>query len=166
MSSSNTQEVNGHSQSQVVQEVSENMTTSTENLDAQETEQDASVALTTSGSALGSRPVTPNDMDIAGTMTFSGVRPIMASTLEVWGTMMGGRPIEASHLAVVDTDTIPGHRPIFASDLAVIEADTLPGHRPIAASPAYLMQSSTLPGGRPIASNQIDDPISLMGYID
>lgn len=166
MSSSNTQEANGHSQNQAVQETSDNMTTSTENLDAQDNTQNSSVVLTQSGGPLGSRPVSPNDVDIAGTMVFSGVRPIMASTIEVAGTLIGGRPIEASHLAIIDTDTIPGHRPVFASELAVIEADTLPNHRPIAASPGYLMQASTLPGGRPVASNEIDDPTSLMGYID
>lgn len=132
---------------------------------AKKTESSA-IELTHGGAVFGNRPVGDSEIEISGTMTFSGVRPIEASHLDVYSTLMGGRPIEASHLAVVDTDTMPGHRPIFASGMAVVDADSLPGHRPIAASPAYLMQGSELPNNRPIASNDADSSGKLMGYLD
>lgn len=157
------QEVNGRAEQETTQEGTEEMTTATEENTAP---QDSAIQLSKTGSALGKRPVSQSEFDVAGTMVFSGIRPIEADHMEVYGTLIGGRPIEASHLDVVDTDSLPGHRPVFSSDLAVIEADTLPEHRPIAASPAFLMESSTLPGGRPIASNNIDDPKALMGYLD
>lgn len=80
--------------------------------------------------------------------------------------VFGIRPIEPSNLEVIDTDRIPGHRPIFASHLHVIDTDSLPGHRPIVASDPALMHGSMLPGYRPIAANQVDDPQTLMGYLD
>ena len=115
---------------------------------------------------LAVRPVDSSGIEIVESMMISGERPIAASHLDIYGTILNNRPIESTHLKVVDTDTIPGHRPIFASELHVLDIDTLPGHRPIVASDPHLMESSMLPGGRPIASNDTDDATGLMGYLD
>lgn len=80
--------------------------------------------------------------------------------------VLGIRPIEPSHLEVVNTDTIPGHRPIFASHLQVVDSELLPGHRPIVASDPELLNAQMLMPNRPIASNEIDDPLTLMDFLD
>lgn len=105
------------------------------------------------------------EMQVAESFSAAGLRPIAADTLEVFGTILNDRPIEASHLRVVEY-AFPGHRPIFASDIVVREDISLPGGRPIIASPSNLLNAPLLIGGRPIASNEIDDSASLMGYID
>lgn len=134
---------------------------------AEQSNETGAIELSHGSAVLGNRPIGDDEFAISGTMTFSGVRPIEVTSLEVYDTMMGGRPIEASHLAVVDTETMPGHRPIFASTLAVVDADSLPGHRPIAASPDYLMHGSeSLPNNRPIATNAPDAGGALMGFLD
>jgi hypothetical protein len=80
--------------------------------------------------------------------------------------VLGIRPIEPSHLEVLDITTIPGHRPIFASHLQVVNSDLLPGHRPIMASDPELLNAPMLMMNRPIASNEVDDPETLMGFLD
>jgi len=117
--------------------------------------------------ALAGRPVGNDDsVEIVDTMSFSGIRPIGASHLDIYDTMMGGRPIEANHLAIAHTDTLPGHRPVFTNELAVTDDDTLPEHRPIVSSPGELMEGSSLPNNRPVARNDIFDAEGLMGYLD
>ncbi|MGB3613081.1 MAG: hypothetical protein WBA10_04745 [Elainellaceae cyanobacterium] len=117
--------------------------------------------------ALAGRPIGHDDnVEIVDTMSFSGIRPIGASHLDIYDTMMGGRPIEANHLAIVHSDTLPGHRPVFANQLSVIDDDTLPEHRPIMSSPGELMEGSSLPNNRPIARNDIFDVEGIMGYLD
>lgn len=114
---------------------------------------------------VSNRPVMPSDIEVAETITVAGVRPIAASHLHLAGSFLNGRPIESSALKV--QATLPGDRPIFMSDFKEVEGGALlPGHRPIMASDPKLLHGSALPGGRPIASNEIDDPIALMGYLD
>lgn len=79
--------------------------------------------------------------------------------------LLGNRPIEPSNLKVMDNTSV-GNRPIFASELQVVNSDLLPGHRPIMASKTDLLNADMLLGNRPIASNEVDDPLTLMGYID
>lgn len=76
------------------------------------------------------------------------------------------RPITASQITIVDTMNIMGARPISANTFTVAHNDTLPGHRPVATSALMKADTSRLPGHRPIASNEIDDPLSLMGFLD
>lgn len=115
---------------------------------------------------LTSLPVMSDDIEIMGTMTIAGVRPVAASHLDLVGSFSNGRPISASHLKV--ERMLPGNRPIFASELTFVEEVDYLGYRPILASSPALMQSSTLPGNRPIASNNVidPDPTALMGYLD
>jgi hypothetical protein len=103
---------------------------------------------------------------VAENFSAAGLRPIAASSMQIYGTILNNRPIMASNLRVIDSVTLADHRPIFASELMVREDLTLPGGRPVFASDPKLLEASLLPGGRPIASNEIDDSETLMGYID
>jgi hypothetical protein len=40
------------------------------------------------------------------------------------------------------------------------------GHRPIAASHLQISETYAVMGNRPVASNEIDDPTTLMGFLD
>ncbi|HIK16081.1 MAG TPA: hypothetical protein IGS53_12460 [Leptolyngbyaceae cyanobacterium M33_DOE_097] len=117
-------------------------------------------------SMIMNRPVMPSELEVTSTMTVAGVRPVIASHLDLVGSFLNGRPISASHLVV--KELLPGGRPVFASELVLADDGMLPGNRPIMASDPLLMHSSTLPGNRPIAPNDIDDPepSALMGYLD
>jgi hypothetical protein len=85
--------------------------------------------------------------------------------LEIVGTILNNRPIEASHIRVLE-HSLPGHRPIFASDIIVRDDLTLPGGRPIIASDSRLLEASHIIGGRPIASNDLGENANLMGFLD
>lgn len=83
------------------------------------------------------------------------------------GGIPGKRPVEASHLQIVSTySTVGGTRPVVKSDLQIKGMLTVSGHRPIALSHLKISETYTVMGNRPVASNEIDDPISLMGFID
>lgn len=115
--------------------------------------------------SIWNRPVAPSQIEVVESITVAGVRPIAASHLDIYGTILNGRPIMASHIHVSEL-TVPGQRPIFASDLEIRDDLSLPGGRPVFASDAALMHATLLPGGRPIASNEIDDSETLMGFLD
>jgi hypothetical protein len=77
------------------------------------------------------------------------------------------RPIEASHLKVVSTyTTVGGVRPITASGMQTSGTLTISGNRPIALSHLKISETYSVMGNRPVASNEIDDPTTLMGYLD
>lgn len=114
--------------------------------------------------SIWNRPVMPSDIEVVGEIQSSGIRPIEASHLAVFGTILNGRPILSSNLKVAEM--LPGNRPIFFSDFQSVSALTLSGDRPVMASAAGLMTAEKLPGDRPIFSNDIDNPLELMGYID
>jgi hypothetical protein len=40
------------------------------------------------------------------------------------------------------------------------------GNRPIALSHLHISETYTVMGNRPVASNEIDDPETLMGFLD
>lgn len=78
-----------------------------------------------------------------------------------------GRPVEPSHLQVVDTySSVGSNRPIVKSNLEINNTLTVSGNRPIAVSHLHISESYSVMGNRPVASNQIDDPTALMGYLD
>ncbi|WP_013323236.1 hypothetical protein [Gloeothece verrucosa] len=82
-------------------------------------------------------------------------------------TLPGGRPIEASHLKVVSTyNSVGAARPVVASGMEIKGTLTISGDRPIAASHLVISETYTVMGNRPVASNEIDDPASLMGFLD
>jgi hypothetical protein len=109
------------------------------------------------------RPVMPSDIEVVSTMTVAGDRPVVASHLELFGSFLNGRPIESSSVKVFE---MLGDRPVFESGFQIVDDGGLPGGRPIMASRPELLEASVLPGGRPIASNDIDDPVTLMGFLD
>jgi hypothetical protein len=78
---------------------------------------------------------------------------------------MGNRPIEPSNLHIFGMTAV-GNRPVFSSEMEIVSSDLLPGHRPIVASSADLLNAHMVLGNRPIASNELDDPLTLMGYLD
>lgn len=79
----------------------------------------------------------------------------------------GNRPVEASHLKVVSTYTsVGGLRPIVASGLEISDTLAVSGNRPIALSHLEISEIYSVMGNRPVASNDIDDPETLMGYLD
>ncbi|MBW4514929.1 MAG: hypothetical protein KME11_06860 [Timaviella obliquedivisa GSE-PSE-MK23-08B] len=114
---------------------------------------------------IAERPVGADTFEIAETYSEAGIRPIGVSHLEVFGTILNGRPITASHLHVMDY-ALPGHRPVFADAMTFRDDLTLPGGRPVVTSSPKLLEASMLPGGRPIASNDVDDSETLMGFLD
>jgi hypothetical protein len=77
------------------------------------------------------------------------------------------RPIEAGHLKVVSTyTTVGGERPVTASGMEVSGTLTVSGNRPIAVSHLKISETYSVMGNRPVASNEIDDPETLMGFLD
>lgn len=77
------------------------------------------------------------------------------------------RPVEASNLTVVETfRAVGGERPVFRSQLQTVDNFYSSGMRPIGASTLKVSETYTVMGNRPVASNEIDDPSTLMGYID
>jgi hypothetical protein len=79
----------------------------------------------------------------------------------------GNRPIEPSHLQISSTYTTVGSlRPIIKSGLDIKGMLTLSGSRPIVSSNLKISQEYKVMGNRPVASNQIDDVLLLMGYLD
>jgi hypothetical protein len=77
------------------------------------------------------------------------------------------RPIEPSHLQIVSTyDSVGSHRPVTKGTVDFNSSLAISGNRPIAVSTLKISESYNVMGDRPVASNEIDDPSTLMGYID
>ncbi|MBD2654098.1 MULTISPECIES: hypothetical protein [Synechocystis] len=96
------------------------------------------------------------------------VKPKHIGGLDLLPTPKGmptNRPIEASKIHVVSTyGSMGATRPVGASTMEVSSTMTVSGNRPIALS--HLHISEITAGNRPVASNEIDDPNTLMGYLD
>lgn len=96
------------------------------------------------------------------------VKPKHIGGLDLLPTPKGmptNRPIEASKIHVVSTyGSMGATRPVGASTMEVSSTMTVSGNRPIALS--HLHISEITAGNRPVASNDIDDPNTLMGYLD
>lgn len=92
--------------------------------------------------------------------------PPLKLQLQQHTKLPGQRPVEASHLRVVETySSVGSERPIVSSTMEVAGMLTISGKRPIAAS--HLQVSDTyIMGNRPVAPNDVDDPAGLMGYLD
>lgn len=79
----------------------------------------------------------------------------------------GNRPIEARHLNVVSTySSVGGERPVVSSGMDIIGTMAISGIRPIAASHLHISETYAVMGNRPVASNEVDDPTTLMGFLD
>ena len=87
--------------------------------------------------------------------------------IEHTGLLPGDRPIEAGHLDIVSTYTsVGGQRPVVSSGMEVVGTLTISGSRPISSSGLEVSEVYAVMGNRPVASNEIDDPATLMGYLD
>ncbi len=79
----------------------------------------------------------------------------------------GNRPIEPKHLQVVDTyNSVGSIRPISKSHLDVTSTLTISGTRPVTSSHLDISKDFKIMANRPVASNVIDDPATLMGFLD
>lgn len=79
----------------------------------------------------------------------------------------GNRPIEASHLRVVNTySAVGGTRPVISSGMEVSGTLAISGNRPIAVSHLNISETYSVMGNRPVAPNEVDDPETLMGFLD
>lgn len=77
------------------------------------------------------------------------------------------RPIEPSHLQIVDTySSVGSSRPIAKSTMKIDHSLTVSGTRPISVSTLKISETYSVMGNRPVASNETDDPTALMGYLD
>ena len=106
---------------------------------------------TQSGKEESTENTAPTQIQGASTALGMPNRPIEHSDLEVTGTLMGNRPI-------VKADS--------AMSVSLIQSEEVTGamaNRPVAATH---LQITAMVMNRPIASNQIDDPNTLMGYLD
>ena len=75
------------------------------------------------------------------------------------------RPIEPSHIEIVDTySSVGSNRPVSKSSINFSSSMIISGNRPIAASTLKISESYM--GNRPVASNESDDTAALMGYLD
>ena len=82
-------------------------------------------------------------------------------------TLPNNRPIEASHLTIVRSYRSGGtERPVTAGNFSIGHSITVSGIRPIALSTLKISETYSVMGNRPVASNEIDNPIILMGYLD
>ncbi|NCO74680.1 MAG: hypothetical protein GW795_13235 [Cyanobacteria bacterium] len=86
---------------------------------------------------------------------------------EKYPLMLGKRPIEPNHLQIVNTFSSVGSlRPVTKSGLDIKGMMTVSGSRPITASHLKISEEFKVMGNRPVASNNIDDNLLLMGYLD
>ncbi len=93
--------------------------------------------------------------------------PTGAIELSPKTTLVGNRPVEASHLELSDHFASGGHmRPVMKSHLNIVATMSSSGIRPITASTLEISETYRVMGNRPVASNEIDDPTTLMGYLD
>lgn len=105
-------------------------------------------------------------------------RPVISSGVQIVATFTDGgiRPIGASDSHLIESDYHYGNRPIAANypevtSLVHLEDAPLFYGRPVAANYPDVahrvnLESAEIFYNRPIASNDIDDPITLMGYLD
>ncbi|MDJ0532551.1 MAG: hypothetical protein QNJ70_08645 [Xenococcaceae cyanobacterium MO_207.B15] len=77
------------------------------------------------------------------------------------------RPVEPSHLQIVSTySSVGSARPVTKGDIKISNTMVISGNRPIALSNLQISETYVVMGNRPVASNEIDDPSTLMGYLD
>lgn len=97
----------------------------------------------------------------------NAARPGLQLKLSTEHQLPGNRPVEANHLQIFKTFSSMGaERPITKSTLNTTGEIILSGSRPISAKTLQISETYSVMGNRPVASNQIDNPTTLMGYID
>lgn len=113
-------------------------------------------------------PETPQNVSIEHykPSPLHGSHPIAEEKTEMSDivAMEENRPVGASHLEIRHTISESGIRPVGASDIMFHHTISESGNRPIADSELEI--TGTLSKNRPIASNNLDNPQTLMGYLD
>jgi hypothetical protein len=127
----------------------------TDNQDQEKTDKGTAMSKTTqagqSGKGESAENTAPTQIQVAGTAPGMPNRPIEHSDLEITGTIMGKRPI-------VKADSVMSVSLVHSSEIRGAMAN-----RPVAVTN---LQITSMLMNRPVASNQIDDPNTLMGFLD
>ncbi len=108
------------------------------------------------------------DHDNAGSLVASDSGTREAVSLDVYqpAPLPQNRPIERSHLKVVETYNTMGLRPVVSSGLEISSSMVVSGNRPIVKSHLVISETYSVMGNRPVAANEIDDIGELIGYLD
>ena len=94
-------------------------------------------------------------------------REALALSVKQSTLLPSNRPVEPSHLEIVSTySSVGAARPVVKSGMKISNTLAVSGSRPIAVSTLKVSETYTVMGNRPVAPNDIDDPTTLMGYID
>lgn len=89
----------------------------------------------------------------------------LALSVQPKTTLPQNRPIEPSHLEIVDTySSVGSNRPVTKGTIDFASSMVISGNRPIAASTLKISESYM--GNRPVASNEADDTATLLEYLD
>lgn len=110
---------------------------------------------------------TKNQTDTKAKSTEAKEEKSLALSVQSKSLLPQNRPIEPSHLEIVDTySSVGSNRPVSKGTVKFISSIVISGNRPIAASTLKISESYGVMGNRPVASNESDDTASLMGYLD
>ena len=102
----------------------------------------------------------------AGSAKKEGEEQSLALSTQPRTLLPQNRPIEPSHLEVVNTySSVGSNRPVTKGEVEFSSSLAISGNRPIAASTLQVSDSYIM-GNRPVASNEADDTAVLMGYLD
>ena len=98
----------------------------------------------------------------------NGNKKALALSVKERSTLLPqNRPIERSHLEIVDTySSVGSNRPISKGTVQFNNSLAISGNRPIAVSTLHISENYSVMGNRPVAPNEMDDTSNLMGYLD
>ena len=114
-----------------------------------------------------SSTTTKSQTDTKAKSTEAKEEKSLALSVQSKSLLPQNRPIEPSHLEIVDTySSVGSNRPVSKGTVKFISSIVISGNRPIAASTLKISESYGVMGNRPVASNESDDTASLMGYLD
>ena len=114
-----------------------------------------------------SSTTTKSQTDTKAKSTEAKEEKSLALSVQPKSLLPQNRPIEPSHLEIVDTySSVGSNRPVSKGTVKFISSIVISGNRPIAASTLKISESYGVMGNRPVASNESDDTASLMGYLD
>ena len=126
----------------------------------------------TNGTQAKSTPSKGTETKVATTKTKATTsvetakEPALALSVQPKSMLPQNRPIEPSHLQIVNTySSVGSNRPVSKGTVEFSSSIVISGNRPIAASTLQVSDSYIM-GNRPIASNESDETTALMGYLD
>jgi hypothetical protein len=112
--------------------------------------------------------MTTETQEVNNTEQNSEQKEVVALKLATTSALLpGNRPVEPRHLQVVSTyGAAACLRPVMKSGLHIKKSIMISGNRPITATHLVISETIKILGNRPVAPNEIDDPVTLMGYLD